>query len=183
MEEGLLLFARYCREKRYDEAKAFISRQDVSDPNVLVCFCEYGPDDPEWLQCLLDLGVIPTIYALLAAANADNLRLMRKLIDVGVDVNETDWNGWTIMDHARIEYTRKATFLIIDAGGKYLRFEGEDIPFISLIRKSRESLRSCAIAMIGVITRRSPLRGERGIGDVTRMIARVIWESRGTELK
>jgi hypothetical protein len=176
----VFVFAARLVNKRYDEAKALITRQNAADPHTLNNFCDYGPDDPEMLQYLLDLGAQASVAALHTAAIANKRRLIRKLIDVGVSVNDSDRFGLSLIDNITLSfgsYNRKTIILVVDAGGKGLKF-GESL-HVSLIRRTRESLRSCAITMIGVITRRSPLCGERGIRDVTRMIGRAIWESRG----
>jgi hypothetical protein len=170
MEE---VFVRYLILGQFDAAKASINPNEEA-----IDYCEmfitYGPDDPDLLQQIVNLGAKLDVRCVTAAAYRSKYQIAKKLLREGFPANI--FRGGSAVDYAS---ESNMLLLLIDYTGKSMYNIPKKMELLDNLRTYRESLRSCAIAMIGVITRRSPLRGERGIGDVTRMIGRAIWESRG----
>lgn len=151
--------------------------------NVLSFVCAHGPDDPELLHHCLSLGAVmckdtcvdcvsvrDCWSPLHFASNKGKQKLVRAIIDFGVNVNICDHHG-----AGPIQYAHPRCILqLLDAGAKLK--EKHTPQFAQTFLDSRIRARSAAIAIL-VLPRYSII----GSKDVFRIIARCVWETRKHE--
>lgn len=157
---------RFLNVGLFEQAKKDISTSDFIRNDAAILYCAAGPDDPEMLQQFLDIGNRNPVHS--AAAN-NKPRLLRYLIELGFYVNEivVGWISKTPLDDTD---NTQIAMLLIDAGAHCFD-PTKERKWITELRASRESVRLCAIATMGAL-------GEKW-RDVSRIIGRAVWESRG----
>lgn len=164
---------------------------------VLYFFCLFAKrDDPQLLhECIkngahLELeSAGKRLSPLHHAANNRHPKSTRLLLDLGVPVDIEDGLGNTALTFLWTNLCRLAWFqgntiecakVLIDAGARILPLKTMKTNWVLKFLASRDCARAASIAILGLVRCRSDCMGQNG-KDVLVLIARCVWESRGTE--
>lgn len=147
-------------------------------------FCYRGvDDDPTILHLLFKNGAVLSLgnekreHPVFEAARKGKTKILRALLDHGVDVNMLNNVGETILDVSQ----GWTSCVIWDAGGKNMCRYWVGSAWEVNLRKFeniRAQLRMAAICILGLARANSSVLGPHNGCDVLRMIARCVWSTR-----
>lgn len=166
------------------EAVSVNARDQTGSFGTVSFFCEYGPDDPLFLNKLVAAGTnmkdtleLDSAWVRLSplhlAAQKEKPRLLRALLDLGFPVNICHKFGDTACDVTASWNCKK---LLLDAGGKTSTHHL--IENVSKFLDTRDNRRAASIAILGLKRCQSTVSASK---DVLSMIARCVWSTRGHE--
>lgn len=174
--------------RKHVAAKALITFENATAEQLAVNFvwllCKYGDDDPDMLVYLVDKGC-PFILkkqgdhtCLSIAAKKGKHKIVKKLLDLGVDANEKNHYGCTSLQciEKNNEGTRLCAMHLLDAGAAAAP-NTIIAQWISDLANQRKATHTLVILLLGLQKCCSTVLAHNG-KDVLRMIARVIWSHR-----
>lgn len=159
---------------------------DINGFGVMVSFCANGPDNPEMLRRLMDLGVplhdkrTPT--PIFEAVASNKTKLVRFLLDIGTHVDTRSNDGNTALDYAlMLPVGKECVRLLLDAGANIQKLHNGIPQWAHEFIETRKKVRDAAIVVLGVL-RCCGANAKMLCGngkDVLCVIARGVWSTRG----
>lgn len=171
--EGVPLF-QLLRNRDIDGIKRLIVNTSNAF-DLLEVVCQQGHDDDfSLIGYFLAMGACRMNNALHSAASYDKPKMLRALLDAGINVNRLGRSGKTAFHFAMVWNCRQCIKVLIDAGATP-PVDAEE--WITEYIDERSTMRSSCIVMMALNRCRSAYSGANK--DVLRMIARCVWSARG----
>lgn len=192
VDEVLRKFSLALQTRKYEKAKALVSN------NIKCITHERHQVNFMWMACRLSATDCPDLVTHLVSLDAPLLlkvqgghtclsiaailgkhRMVRKLLDFGVDPDTISGNDRTTLDEMiNRDRTKpglqRCVMHVIDAGAK--KFDRTE-NWVLKLRDHRLGMRTCVITLLGLQRCGSSVLGHNG-RDVLRLIGRVVWSNR-----
>lgn len=161
-----------------------IHARDEDGDGVVACCCWFGPDEPELLHVLVEMGAtLKEKNAMHYAASKGKPNLLRVLLLNGTNVDILNGIGQTPLNRAVENRNVECVHMLLDAGANVkltknmFSYDGKIWMWISRIQRAREKARIASIVIVGLSRCGCGVLGLCG-RDVLRIVARCVWSTR-----
>lgn len=174
----ITLFDDHLKNKAIDEAKKIASASPRAC-GELWHFCLCGSENQTMLAALVKRSGLDLQAHAQRGAPLNKPAIVRKLLDLGMDVNYTTSMGlsplFVALCHKQVPVAR----ILLDAGGTCGMYDMGRRSYIDDFFWYRLSTRNAAVAILCLQRCGARVLGNHNGPDILRMIARCVWSMRG----